>query len=279
MSIAIRKKKLADGSVSLYLDIYQQGKRHYEFLNLYLTKDRTGNKETSLLARSIAARRQLEVQNSEHGFIPQFKKKANFVQYFERLANDKPHRSWRSMLKILREFTNGQIQFSAISEEWLEELKRFILTKVSQNSGHNYFQRVKAALNQAVKDNILLNNPSQQVPQIKMQETYRSFLTIDEIQKLAATPCRHPDVKRAFLFSCYTGLRFSDVKALTWVMSEMIRSTSASKKHKEWNTYLCPNCQKTPVHEGRCSGTASANQQDFLFASSIDYWQASEKVV
>ena len=49
-----------------------------------------------------------------------------------------------------------------------------------------------------------------------MRETYRSFLTIDEIRKLAAAPCRNPDVKRAFLFSCYTGLRFSDVKALTW---------------------------------------------------------------
>jgi len=216
MSIAIRKKKLADGSVSLYLDIYQHGKRQYEFLNLYLTKERLSSKETLLLARSIAAQRQLEIQNSEHGFIPQFKKKANFVQYFERLTSDKPHRSWKSTLKILREFTNGQIQFSAISGEWLEELKRFILTKVSQNSGHLYFQKIKTALNQAVKDNILLNNPSQHVPQIKMQETHRVFLTIDEIQKLAATACRHPDVRRAFLFCCYTGLRFSDVKALTW---------------------------------------------------------------
>lgn len=34
--VRIRTKKLADGSESLYLDIYQNGKRSYEFLKMYL---------------------------------------------------------------------------------------------------------------------------------------------------------------------------------------------------------------------------------------------------
>lgn len=34
--IRIRRKKLTNGNVSLYLDIYLNGKREYEFLKLYL---------------------------------------------------------------------------------------------------------------------------------------------------------------------------------------------------------------------------------------------------
>lgn len=71
--IRIRRKKLTNGNVSLYLDIYLNGKREYEFLKLYLipekTKaDREANRQTLQLANSIKARRIVEVQNGEHGF-------------------------------------------------------------------------------------------------------------------------------------------------------------------------------------------------------------------
>ena len=36
MSVELRKKKLSNGKVSLYLDIYQNGQRYYKFLKIYL---------------------------------------------------------------------------------------------------------------------------------------------------------------------------------------------------------------------------------------------------
>lgn len=36
--VRLREKKLANGNISLYLDIYRDGKREYEFLRLYLYK-------------------------------------------------------------------------------------------------------------------------------------------------------------------------------------------------------------------------------------------------
>lgn len=39
---------------------------------------------------------------------------------------------------------------------------------------------------------------------------------LEEVRKLAKTPCDVPDLKNASLFSCLTGLRISDILALTW---------------------------------------------------------------
>ena len=48
------------------------------------------------------------------------------------------------------------------------------------------------------------------------RECTRMYLTVDEVRKLAQTECSSPEIKRAFLFSCLTGLRFSDIAKLTW---------------------------------------------------------------
>jgi len=218
MAVKLRKKKLANGDFSLYLDIYQNGKRDYEFLNLRLTKDRPSNKETLKLAENIKAKRQLEIQSSEHGFIPYFKKKANFVDYFSKLTNDKPtaEKAWKNTLVHLKNYTGGHTQFSAITDGWLEQFKSYLLTIVSQNTAHTYFSKIKAALNQAVKDKIIIQNPGNLVAQVKKQDIEQSFLTFDELQLLGITSCENNELKKAFLFACYTGLRLSDIRALKW---------------------------------------------------------------
>jgi len=55
MSVKLRKKNLADGKKGLYLDIYHNGQRHYDFLKLYLVKGTSrriiaANRETLELA-------------------------------------------------------------------------------------------------------------------------------------------------------------------------------------------------------------------------------------
>lgn len=50
----------------------------------------------------------------------------------------------------------------------------------------------------------------------KQEEVERVYLTVEEIKNLTATPCMYPWLKRAFLFSCLTGLRKSDIEKLLW---------------------------------------------------------------
>lgn len=47
-------------------------------------------------------------------------------------------------------------------------------------------------------------------------DTEKVFLLEEELKLLASTPCPKEEWKQAFLFSCFTGLRLSDMLALTW---------------------------------------------------------------
>ncbi len=71
--IRIRYKALNNGNQSIYLDLYYDGRREYEFLKLYLVPEtsaanKEANKETLKLANAIKAQKIVELQNNAHGF-------------------------------------------------------------------------------------------------------------------------------------------------------------------------------------------------------------------
>ena len=92
MSVKLRMKNLAGGKKGLYLDIYHNGQRHYDFLKLYLEKGTSSrivaaNRETLELAETIKTQKQNEINHAEHGLIPSFKRNADFVAYFKSFAS------------------------------------------------------------------------------------------------------------------------------------------------------------------------------------------------
>ena len=88
MSVKLRKRKLPSGEISLYLDIYfPDKKRKTETLHFRLGNNKAHNKELLQTAEGIRAKKELELFNNQHGMIPQFKKKINFVEYFHKLGS------------------------------------------------------------------------------------------------------------------------------------------------------------------------------------------------
>jgi len=158
----------------------------------------------------------------------------NFVEYFEKLMNKRTgsnYGNWSSAYNYLKTFTKGNLKFSEIDIIMLEEFKDYLLTtnsirsekvKLSQNSAVSYFNKVKATLKQAFKEEILQIDINSRVSSIKTEETRRDFLTEDELNKLIKTPCKNQLIKKVALFSALTGLRFSDIKKLKWGEVEVI---------------------------------------------------------
>lgn len=245
-SVTLREKKLANGNISLYLDIYRDGKRSYEFLKLYITKattplEREVNRQTRATAQAIKAKRQIELQNNEYGFNSQFKLDTPFLEYYRKMCDDRAknqesrgnYQNWFSCLKHLERYCSEDTTFRDITPEWIEGFKSFLDTTgkdlhksnckngdhvkpLAQNSKVSYFNKLRACINQAYDDRIIPINPLRGIEGFKTEETGRVYLTFDEVKKLANTPCKKPVLKRAFLFSCLTGLRKSDIERLRW---------------------------------------------------------------
>lgn len=87
---------------------------------------------------------------------------------------------------------------------------------LSQNTKHTYFNKFKACLNAAFEEGYMKENLIKKVKGFTMGESTREYLTSEELQRLSETPCPIPMLKRAFLFSALTGIRWSDINKLKW---------------------------------------------------------------
>jgi site-specific recombinase XerD len=79
-----------------------------------------------------------------------------------------------------------------------------------------YVATMRYIVNQAHREGLLPTNPITGIKGVGYEETNRTYLTIEEVRKLAKTPCHNEVTKRAFLFGCLTGMRNSDIRAITW---------------------------------------------------------------
>lgn len=242
MKVTLRERNQG-GKISLYLDYYHKGKRKAEYLKLYLepnpktAAEKDLNKKTRQLAESIRAKRLIEIQNGVYGFRDTEKLKGSFLEYVEILTSRKQNSqgnygNWESMLKHLKGYIPMDRSFSEIDRSFVQGFKDYLdeeaKTKsnkpLSQNSKYSYFNKLRAALKQAVKDGILPANPSEGVEAFKQGEPEREFLTLEELQAAVKAECDIPLLKTAFIFSSLTGLRWSDIHKLVW--SEIQHSES-----------------------------------------------------
>lgn len=222
MSVKLRKRKLPSGRTQLYLDIYRTGSRRTEALSLLLNKnDRFQNRETLKQAEEIRAKRQLDLQAETHGLTGTHNRKASFVKYLkdqaERRTSPNTRASWEQAIECFEDFAGEVVAFGDLTPQLFEKFKSYLLNHkhLSPNSANVYLARIKTALNEAVRDSLLPINPASRTT-IRKTETLPVHLSIKEVRKLSKTACANDQVKQAFLFSCFSGLRYSDVDRLTW---------------------------------------------------------------
>lgn len=92
---------------------------------------------------------------------------------------------------------------------------------ISRNSAAGYWSTFRALLKLAYKEGWLRENVNDYLDRIDWEDPKINYLEIEEVKKLAATPCKVEVLKRASLFACMTGLRISDILQLRWENIEL----------------------------------------------------------
>jgi len=261
MQVYLKKKnqKLKDGSESLFLKWYDGKVTHYEFLKMYIKRGNPENKEILALAEKIRSKRQLEIANDEFEQISTQKKKASFTKYFENYVklkegtgeNKKKWTNYSAAQKHLKIFEPNEILFKQINKEWLNDLAEYLSKEsgLKSNSAFLYFRKIKEALYKASQQGFIKLELVKQAKAPKKEKTERGYLELKEIEKLINTPTVDekkkqvikPDIKKAFLFSCFTGLRQSDVRNLKW--KDISDNTIRIKQQKTDKTVIIPLSQ------------------------------------
>jgi len=219
----IRYRRLKE-KYTIFLEFHRgKNRKTINIKNCYVVGlPSTFNYDKRIISKAVQKQqiynKQYEIKQ-DNTFKDIISKKGNVITFFEKQRDLKDTKStiksWNNTINYFKEFTKGKITFKEIDLEFCEGFRKYLLTKVSVNTTSTYFSVVKAMLNQAMKyDFITVNyakfveNPKQQVDKV--------FLITDEIKLLASTESFHPHITNAFLFSCFTGLRISDIRNITW---------------------------------------------------------------
>ena len=135
-----------------------------------------------------------------------------------------------SMLKHLETFGGSDIPLKNVDVETIKQFIDYLRSahdlhknmktpgKLSDSTIHLKVNILKSVLREAVRQGLLEQNPFDRLPhsyRVKEQYRERTALTQEELIKLSETPCRTPELKEAFLLSCITGLRKSDILSLS----------------------------------------------------------------
>lgn len=220
--------------------------RKTEFLKLYLipeksAADRAENKETLNLANSIKSQRIVELQTKKFGFEVKKLEKVNLIEFVEgiaeqALADTKKRRSnyhsFKSLAVHLKRYKGENIFIDELDKTYIygfldylktaknaNYAKKLVQPIISQNTAHKLFGKFATVLKDAIRKELISTNPMLLVDdklKPKILPSKREYLTLEEIKKLIATDCTRPEIKNAFLFCCLVGIRFENVRNLTW---------------------------------------------------------------
>ena len=128
----------------------------------------------------------------------------------------------RRGLAIFKEFLQKKKKYKAFVETirprpdykgMIREFADYLQSRFSGEGPHTLFQRFKKVFKKATEDEIFQRNPCDRaVLKIDSQQIQKDLLSMDEIKQLALThyPNENPDIRRAFLFCLYAGLKHTE---------------------------------------------------------------------
>ncbi len=265
-------KILSEGKESLFLDYYfgytvkfdeRKGKnvtkinRKREYLKLYLWQsprtpiERQHNKETLQLAKCIRNNKSQLLLNEQKGYEIIKKGNTNLLRYFQNFVEKYPERHMiRYALKDFQKFLEEEhpifqhkLEKRNFTPEMVKNYTKWLVNKHKGQGAHCYYGFFKTIVINAVDNGEIDKNPCKGITVPKNDDILtKEILSMDEIQTLFNTSFEqlNPEIRRAFAFTCLTGVRWCDVKRmefsnvdfsnkrLSFRQSKTFRNSSAS---------------------------------------------------
>lgn len=263
--VRIRFKELKNGNKSIYLDIYRDGKRTYEFLKLYIVPEldpasRALNEHNLALANKVKADRIIQLTNNEKGvtnsMLHSRMKLIDLIDLYKKWIEENGKSmgpsAFSGLKKALIQFRGDGVTLKQADKDYCIAFTNFLRNEYKSrtkrplaiNSIASLTASLSATFNWAVRNDYIRENPFDRMSsndRVYHVESQRAYLEIDELKRLMATDCpTRESVKQAFLFSCYCGLRTSDIRALRW--------GQIHKDGEQWRVAVVMKKTDTPIY-------------------------------
>lgn len=279
MGVKLREKPLKGGGVSFYLDISHAGKRWYQFLDIrtYAARSNDEFKEKFRLAKKARSTKEYQLSCDKNKLTDETKQQQDFYAFIlERTAVLKVNRVYRSMINRLKDYSGKEfLPIDDVTKEFLLGFQEY-LKKRGMMTGTVYstVHRLSTFINKAVECGYMDHNPYHMIPKtqrVKLKRRTPNYLTLEQIELLAKNSEGIPEqLKLAFFFSCFTGLRWSDCSRLKW--SQIVRQKMDDKQvtvlriqqiKTDHVTYLPLSAQALEILEARKN--SDENNSPYVF--------------
>jgi integrase len=229
MSVTIRYRENTIKKERLVIiDIYNQGirERRYPGLKLAINPtcelDKQHNKEVLNAAKTIRNEIEQELLSGTFKIGRKKKQRANLITYFSDFIEKYQLGDKRNVIGVknrLIDFIGNKVVYlDQVDESFVFDFSEYLNSKSKGEGAVSYFRRFKKVMKAALREGYLTKNPCDFVHNIKKDERIlkKDILTIDEVRILIEKPCTNEQIKNAFLFCVHSGLRWCDVKTLSW---------------------------------------------------------------
>lgn len=156
-----------------------------------------------------------DIKSSFYDFATQ---EVNFMK--KKKAPSETLRSYNSYISKLKKY-RSKLHFNDITLDFVKEYHAYMIRELdnNENTCHKSLSFIRTMLNRAINQGIIKENIFKRYP-LRRIPGRRDFLTLDELTilgnlyKSGELKKYQMNVLSYFLFSCYTGLRYQDIKDL-----------------------------------------------------------------
>lgn len=217
------------------------GKQKYKtdrqkvFLDLYLYAcprnpiEKEHNKSTMETADKVRLEKEQQYLEDREGYRLAQKEKPNMFIYWAAFidgAKVKDKRLLKSALQNFQKFIGEEypqyrtkIEPQQLTKDMMQRFAYFIEDTHKGEGVRTYWQRFKRLVNYAVEQNVIRKSPCRGVRIAATNDILtKDILSQEEIKALFGTHYKgeNPEIRRAFAFTCFTGVRRCDVIKITY---------------------------------------------------------------